>query len=64
MARSFKCDVCQKPIDEVKAKLFITPTMSRENYTAHADIGACCLPKINNEITFTRRVKGARKRAS
>lgn len=71
MARSLPtCDMCGKPIEEVKAKLFISPARKdaarrhhHANYTAHADIGACCLPELNRLVKFTRRVQGARRAA-
>ena len=60
MARSLNCDMCGKELDEIKAKIFISPSAKKADYTAHADIGACCLPELNRRVKFTRRVEGAK----
>jgi hypothetical protein len=56
MATSSTCDVCQKPCERVVAKLFLAPVgentrKTHADYTAHADVGECCAPKLISGAT-------------
>lgn len=66
MASQHVCDGCGKPINEDNqqvAKLWLTPVngvkTSREmsKYTAHMDIGKCCLVRMENFGKWQKRVK-------
>lgn len=56
------CDVCNKETDEIVAKLCFTPigrghpaNSFHQNYTHHADVGACCSAKLLKGFNFTAR---------
>lgn len=59
MARVKTCDVCGKPIDRVALKLFkvsrLNPKVKKEDYSHHADVGECCVMKINQINWVPRR---------
>lgn len=70
MAKHRTCDMCGKEITTVVAKVFVSPQqgdipkaagrgMGHNYYTAHADIGPCCLPRLTKTFTWTnRRLRG------
>lgn len=65
MSRVLTCDSCGKPMERVVLKLYKTVntgprTTDHTKYTDSADIGECCVVKING-INWTKRstnVKG------
>lgn len=64
MASSRTCDVCGQKTDNVVAKLLLLPVKdsekwNRRDYTAHADVGACCGEKIlkGELVTWNKRQK-------
>lgn len=71
MARVQMCDVCGKPTERVVVKLYKAPKENSRSdhsrYKAHADVGACCVTKIN-EIQWqerqTKKKKESAKRAA
>lgn len=57
MARSRTCDVCRQEA-EIVAKLYLTPANTRSdhnNYTAHIDVGQCCLTKVHQLARWQKR---------
>lgn len=67
MSRPLLCDVCGQPIEKVKLKLYKAPKTNgatdHTSYTDHADVGECCVVKIN-AINWQRRKVLLRKDAS
>lgn len=50
MAHLQVCDYCNKPTNKIAVKLFKTPANGRRahhRYSHHADIGECCINKVN-----------------
>lgn len=69
MARNnLTCDVCGKPCERVAFKLFLAPVgdntrSTHSDYTAHADVGECCVAGLINgegKIKWQKRKKIAR----
>lgn len=62
MSRPRLCDICGKPA-EIGAKLYLAPLKEGDaavktvhsNYTAHMDVGMCCLQRVKNLGHWTRR---------
>jgi hypothetical protein len=71
MARkiSLVCDVCGKPTTAIVGKLTFIPMIpgvsrgAHSNYSAHADVGSCCMEKIFKAISFRDRVTAAEYQA-
>jgi len=65
MARQVRCDVCGKLTSRVAVKLFKVSRMhskvSHNDYTHHADVGECCVMKIN-EIRWQERRRQPHRR--
>lgn len=70
MARQTICDVCGKPTERIALKLYKTQFgKDHSEYTDHADVGTCCVLKINEISWSPRRRKekvdvGAQERAA
>jgi hypothetical protein len=70
------CDACGEETDEIVSKLFLAPVIrgktrtNHGNYTAHADVGVCCVEKLTTMVTWQKRLsreeyqRGRRLRAS
>jgi hypothetical protein len=66
MARgAITCDICGNETARVVAKLYLAPKTGTKsdhaNYTAHADVGVCCGPRIVKDIRWQQRKKVPRK---
>lgn len=65
MAASRTCDICGQQTDEIVAKLFLAPVnpgqtrATHSNYTAHADVGKCCLTKVRAFAKWQQRKTNA-----
>lgn len=67
MARNrITCDSCGRPCERVVAKLYLSNHTGlrndHANYTAHADIGDCCIAKFigNGTIKWQKRKSNKR----
>lgn len=66
MARNnFSCDLCGKPTERIVAKLYLSNRTGQKNdhanYTAHADVGICCIEKVvKNGIKWQTRKRNKR----
>jgi len=50
VAKTITCDICEKPA-ELAAKLYLGPRGKGKDYntyTAHMDVGVCCLTRVKN----------------
>jgi hypothetical protein len=69
MSRPRVCDICGKPA-EIGAKLYLAPLKEGDaavktvhaNYTAHMDVGICCMSNVTKLGRWTRRKKINRSR--
>lgn len=72
MATNKTCDVCGQPTNRIAAKLLIVPVTNGSdkkwktgNYTAHSDVGECCIEKLlkGEIVKWTTRKKRPAKAA-
>lgn len=59
MAREQTCDICNKPA-ELAAKLYLGPRgrgKDFSSYTAHLDVGTCCLVRVQGFGKWQKRRK-------
>lgn len=72
MARVATCDMCGKTTDEdnpVVTKLYLSPVNGfkakdqHSSYSAHMDVGKCCLVKVNALGKWQKRKTRAKKAA-
>jgi hypothetical protein len=70
MSRHRICDICHQST-EIGAKLYLAPLREGDaavktvhaNYTAHMDVGLCCLVKVKNLGHWTARKTKPRRNA-
>jgi len=62
MAKTYTCDICKKECARIVMKVFLTPIGEGSNansfhtkYSHHADVGACCKPRLLKSFNFRER---------
>lgn len=60
------CDVCKQPA-RIVAKLFLMPIREAEkhsasNYTAHLDVGECCVTKMQKFGAWQKRKRQGKQK--
>jgi hypothetical protein len=60
VAKSFTCDICNKPTPYIAAKLNYIPMgngqrATHSDYTHHADVGPCCSNRLHELFKFHKR---------
>lgn len=60
MASLVQCDYCGQLTEKIVIKLFMTPLeggarWKAGSYSAHADIGVCCVEKIGKDVAWRQR---------
>ena len=62
MAQVKRCDICKKEVDEIEAKIFLTPFNNGQTartfhhrYSHHADVCGPCLTRVLKSFDWTKR---------
>lgn len=72
MARKveLQCDICGKATKRIVGKILLVPSnggitrLSYANYSHHADVGECCMPKLQRGFKWRKRLTAAQYQQS